>query len=73
MTTSTCIKGNLNIPTKEKESILRKSSFCALGVAGQQMESCGQCLALCVAHLGRGKKVRAVEKEDGRDVVPQLT
>lgn len=66
-------KVNLNKPTKEKESILRTSSFCALEVAGQQMERCGQCLALRVAHQGRGKKIRAVEEEDGRDVAPQLT
>lgn len=44
-------RGNLNIPTKEKESILRTYYFCALGVAGQQMESCGQCLVFHVSCL----------------------
>lgn len=38
------------------------------------MESCGQCLVHRVSHLGRGKKVRAVEEEeeDGGEDAPQL-
>lgn len=34
-------KGHLNIPTKEKESILRTSSFCALGVGGSKWRAVG--------------------------------